>query len=478
MDLLQKLAKRYKDARGKAGALLNRYHDEMDAGKTDEAKATLEKQERAFADAQRAHEDLERARQSNDLPDLQIVRGDTFLGNSPSGRRDGADRDLTPPSPRELADRHELLIATLSGRELTEEETVQAYRVFPVEKLFVKRILQLSQVDGYDFEPDERKAWAQYQASMRSFNAGNFESRAYTNVMNLADGAGAEVIPTVLQTRIWPDVYRMGPLADDTGLTVIRLPWEAKTEVALLGGTPDAVVRGPGVDGDPVKPTTGKIAFSPKKYSLHVPLASEILIGGGYTDIETRITQWIAKGFGRRFNIDRTDGDGGNAHVKGFLQDAQTGVTTASGTAITATEVRDLIIAYGEDYLGRPGTRFMCTLATENYIAQLRTSNGQREFPLNGVEGRPILPYGVGMPTWNRAMDQIPTTAAAGNEPCAIVDLAEYAVLYIGQMRFAREYDVLSDSQLLGVFMSTDSKLIQDGSVKTASAQKLVMKSN
>lgn len=505
MTLIERLAQRYSEARGKATSLLERYHEQMDAGETDEAAETLRKQERAFADAQRIHGELETARAANDLPDIEVVRSDRGLPPNPSGGispRSGGDLSEIP-SPMDLLDRHQLMMRALSSMsrtqnddgttrtlglfadQLTDDEVGRATRVYAVERLFVKRIAELCEVGDMQMTADERKAWAQYQASAKAFERGDFQSRAFTNVLNLGTNQGAEVIPTILQAQIWPRVFMQGPLADDNLVYVIRLPWEAKTDVALLGGAPKATVVAPGANATPGQPRTAKVNFDPNKYTLMTAMASELITGGGFTDIERRLVDWLAEGFGVAFNEDGTVGDGSNK-MKGFLGDAAT-VTAASGTTFTADEVRSTIIGLGDHWIGRPNVRAMCTLAVENRIAQMRVTSGTggtastdgREFMVAPTTGRLILPYGLGMPLWNRAMSEVPASAGANNHVFAVGDFSQYARCYVGAMRFGRDYELQSDSHLLAFFQSADAKTIYDSgdTSKPAPFRKLTLAS-
>ena len=430
-----------------------------------------------IADREALEEKIGRIRAANGGAQFHLVREDQPLVGRGGSRRALTLEDI--PTPADLARRDRLLRRALGGERLSDEQTSEAYREYPVERLMWKRAGQVLSADRSEFTEEEDAAWAQYQANLQAFDKGSqaaqaapVNQRAYSNVLNLTDGSGGEAVPTLLESMFWPRVfsYAARPNAVDGNFTVRRLPFMSNLDVPLLGGTPAWAEIAAAADGTTQRPTTSKHSFAAVKYGAHVPIAQEHLIGGGATNLEQAVLEWIAEGYARTINAAVTNG-AADKSVKGIVTRAPTGHTTASGTAVSLADVRAFIRGLGEDIIDDGTAMVQTRLATEAVIAGLITES-VRDFNISR-EGRVILPYGVGIPQWNVDIDAIPAAAGAGNHVMVAGLFRHYAKVYVGGMRFGRFYDQLSDTTLLSFFQ------IQAGDVvRTEAFSRLTMKSS
>ena len=166
------------------------------------------------------------------------------------------------------------------------------------------------------------------------------------------------------------------PMAGTQYMRVIDLPWEANLDIALLTGTGSYSPQAPAVDKDPIKPSDSSVQWNPRKYSVHVAIAEEMLIGGGYTNFRERLLEWLAvKVMAPSLNVDQTKGAGGSGKtnvVEGVLTGLTGGnvITTASGTDVTAAEVRSVLLKYVNAYGAAAGAYVQMTPTFENHLAQ------------------------------------------------------------------------------------------------------------
>lgn len=436
---------------------------ETDEARRGELKAELDCM---IAERMRLEENMDSLRAASAGVNYQIVRSDQPLIGSGASRREMTLEDI--PTSAQIAQRHRLLRRLAAGETLSDEQMSEAHREYPVERLMVQRMGHMAKAKGAkEFTEEQDRAWQQYQANLQAFDRGKISDEPtqfryqFSPVLDLSAGFGGEAIPTLLEAMFWPRLYNFAarPMANDANLTVRRLPFQANLDIPLLGGTPAAVVVAAGMEGAEVRPTTSSMSFSPVKYAMHVPIAFEHMIGGGATDLEMAVLDWIAEGFSRSLNLHGTTGDG-NRKLKGVVADAGAGATTATNSAVDLAAVRKWLTSLTEDVISRDGTMAMMTLATESAIAGL-VKEDDRDFGIT-PEGRLVLPYGVGIPQWNVNVAQIAASAVVG----VAGDFRQYAKVYVGAMRFGRWYDQLSDTTLVSFFQICAGKVVRPEAFK------------
>jgi len=168
---------------------------------------------------------------------------------------------------------------------------------------------------------------------------------------------------------------------------------------------------------------------------------------------------------GRALNKAYTDGDG-SGKPTGILAasgGASTGKTTASGTAITKSEIIDLVHSIDPAYRV-PGAAFMMNDATLAYILKLdQTTNVAPIWQPSFQEGIPgkILGY-------NYVVNQDFPTIATGNKTIAFGDWSKYWIRNVqgfGMVRLKERFaDQLADG-FLG-WLRTDGKLVNTDAIK------------
>ena len=451
MSLLIKLVEKYNRLRQEAAELLTKYHAALDAEKADEATSLKEQYERGFAAASAAKDQLDEARKLDDLGDVQIVRRDNSFGGepAPNGVQQSAARDLTPPPAEALQRRQSLLEDMMMGFQPTERETVDACRVYPVERLWPSVMLNRASPGEFPLEATELKAWREYE---------QVAQRAVTDSFNLTTGTGGDFIPTFLEPRIRSLLQAtVLPLAVDGLVTVFQQAGiEARQELPTAANIAKWTVTAPSTDGTPETGASGKPSLNTNKYTKHINVPSEILLGS-YVNFESWVIRSVAEAWGLTLNADRTLGNG-TLKITGAFTGAvgTTHYELATSGAIVEADIVGMIAKLGEGYHFRPNTRIMMRRSTELYLAGRRSTQGNRLFDVTPNGAQIILPGGIPYVT-NPDMQALGTN---DNKVMGVGDFSQYAVLYGGRMRSAMSHVVASDQWEMGWYYSTDGKPI------------------
>ena len=146
---------------------------------------------------------------------------------------------------------------------------------------------------------------------------------------------------------------------------------------------------------------------------------------------------------------------------KGFLLDAEVGVTTASSTAFTADEIIDLEYSLDEDY--EKNAVWMMNKNTKAMVRKLKDSNGDYLWSkgLNGepdtLDGYPIIV--------NKHMPDV----ASGKKPIAFGDFGYYYIKDRLVMNIKRLNEKYADTGHVGfrVDKRVDGKLVLPEAIKT-----------
>lgn len=284
------------------------------------------------------------------------------------------------------------------------------------------------------------------------------ERKTLRNAMVIGDdtAGGFLVVPETLETtirEILGSTVSMRKLA-----TVIKVTGDKKTAIATNFGAAEWIGENgayPKVDDTYAVKTLGSNKLG------KIILVSEELLNDSQFDIATL----IAKSFGRVFAEGEEtafiSGDGTNKPT-GVLVDAETGVTTASATAITSDEVIDLYYSLKSGY--RANATFLMNDATEKYLRKLKNTTtgdylwqpGLTSGQPNTLLGRPIA-YSDSMPT-----------IAATKKTIAFGDFSQYEIKDTLGMQIAVLDQLYAENGQVGFKGNerTDGKLMLTEAVK------------
>ncbi len=252
----------------------------------------------------------------------------------------------------------------------------------------------------------------------------------------LLEFGGPRVVADVMRTDTGNPMS--WPTANDTGNKGVLL-----TEETTIGST--------------VNPTTGSKSFGAYKISSTPILISAELL----EDSAFNLADWIGQALGER--IGRCECDyyttgTGAAQPQGCVTAATSGVTTASGTAITADEILTLIHSVDPAY--RTNASFMMNDSTLLAVRKLKDNNGQYLWQAGLQAGVP---------------DRLFTYPLTVNQSMAAIALSAKAILFgafpkfkirdVSSLRLRRLQERYADTDQEGfvAFHRTDSGLLDAG---------------
>lgn len=464
MNTLEKLIDRHR----KLYEQLRRKIDAAYAEGVDEARQReLEGQvETMTSELERLETQIETVRKSANFRDYAIIVREGAVAGA------GADGPEGTPTEANLRHRRELLSrAVVEGGtdSFADEEKVLAMRRYPAEEIHFRLIAEAAF--------GRRGGAPQVTPEQRAVHAAWLETQARA----VADGftgvtpnLGMEYVPDVLDARIrLHQSDGMRPLATDELVSVTRVAEFANRNVSTMDKTAFAEPRRPATDRSASNPATGAVTLQPIPYDRLFAFDAPLWLGP-VTDLEAKIVMNAANAFGGALNRDRTIGvgaapaAGAAGRITGIIGSANnaTGVisvSTAAGGAITEANITALLAALPEDYHNQPSTRVMFNRATELQLYALRdATGGNRIFDIDPVSRKLILPLGFEYEV-NSAMQ---SAGKAGNKLAMVADFSQYEVLYaLGGMRFATDYEIISDQFLIGMTLHTDGKPAFDDAV-------------
>jgi HK97 family phage major capsid protein len=235
------------------------------------------------------------------------------------------------------------------------------------------------------------------------------------------DAQGGYAVPTQFANEI------VLPLADASflraaGARVIRVTGTDSFKLPSLTFSAAAALKAESASYSQSEPTMGEVEFNPYKYTK-LSKVTEELVADSRFDVWGQILQpdWT-QAFAAAENAAFTTGTG-SAQPQGVVTGASLGVTAASGTAITADEVIDLV--HSVSYLYRQRGKFMMHDTTLRELRQLKDGTGRYLWSIDGgLNGSPtgsLLGYPV---ITNNSMAEIATT----NKTILFGDFSYYVI--------------------------------------------------
>ena len=440
MSMVEKLGRLYEEQRLEARKLAAKAGAE---GVSEERAAELvEQMERAADAAEKTAEQLKVFQRVEMLEERRAARREL----TPSGTQRAAGTGDGEVTVEALQQRSRLIERRRRGLPMTDREHALASEMFPVERLFQRRLLEIVRPGSATAE--ETREWDEYVGVAR---------RAWSDPQGTGTNVGGEFVPEYFDDQIRAASAFEGRMADDTGMSVFRNATIGTVNIPTVtdATSKTAAHQVEGADGTTQRLATAETKLNPDKDSVIVPINTELLLGD-YVGFESWLTQQVGTWFGRSLNLGRTSGSGTNEPT-GIVSGAA-GITTAANTGVTETDVNKFVGALDISYWFRPTSHWQMHANTELALISLRSS-GQRVFDL-APDRRLILPrIGTGY-SFNNRLSEI----AAGATVMVAGDMSYYGVAYGGMMRVERDYSVLSDQVLLGWFLHHDGKPINVGS--------------
>ena len=193
------------------------------------------------------------------------------------------------------------------------------------------------------------------------------------------------------------------------------------------------------------------------KYSSKTVKASIELLQDSFFNFENDILKpALTERLGRITNTHFTTGDGTNK-PNGVVTAATSGLTTASGVAITATELIELIHSVDPAYRTGPKVRFMFNDSTLKAIRSLKDTTNQFIYKAGLTESEPATLLGFPY-TINQQMASIAVTT----KPVLFGDFNHYIVRDVMALDFTRLNELYAANHQVGfvAIMRTDADLM------------------
>lgn len=272
-------------------------------------------------------------------------------------------------------------------------------------------------------KPQKVTATAEYKdAFFRAVRGGmnsltGEERKILTNVMSTgAESGGMLVMPEEMESSVRALLSKqvvMRRLASTLTLTADR-------KIVLASSYGAASWIGENGAYPKVDDTYGTVTIGNHKLGKIIPVSEELL-----HDSEFDLTGLISTSFGRAFSEGEEDAylnGNGTDKPKGVLVDAETGVTTAASTAITADELLDLFYSLKPAY--RQSATFLMSDGAEKILRKLKNATtgdymwqpGLTASQPNTLLGRPVA-----------VSDYMPAVAA-GAKAIAFGDFSQYTI--------------------------------------------------
>ena len=427
--------------------------DAPDEARCDELRARLVE---IAADYEHVQNDLELARSTEGIGEIRQMRADTRFGQDtgPSnGRRpeQSVERDLTPPTAREIMAQDLLSKRYVHGHPLSEEQQVAVFRSTAAERLFGRVLLARSAGNAVNNLSDaEWAAWRQYQRNRglaeRAINVGDY------NVATTAEGA--EYVPTALDTMIIGARRYAGPLAGDGLVRVYRLPYYANLDIGTMGIL-TAGTKAEATDAEARLAATGKVEFAPKDKDVYIVASEQVMQTP--VNFETHIVAEASRALGRLYNSERSVGDGTGDNMQGFAGYVGTATNRREvATAATVVEADALAMLALLDYAhhAQPNTRIMFHASVMWHIWATRDSVGGNSVFNVDNNSRLVFPDGTPYAV-NNGLEALGT---ADHKVMAVGDFGRYGVFYAGGMRAASDYIVRSGQYEISLRQWTDGR--------------------
>ena len=273
--------------------------------------------------------------------------------------------------------------------------------------------------------------WPRIQVAMKAYNAMEQVAEIFTT-------AGGEEITM--------------PTVDDTGTTAAILPNETDASYSNFS-------------------VAGKVLRAYEYSSNGINVKNTLLQDTGF-DLEGLISRLLGERVGRKAGSDMTIGTGNNQPY-GIVPLAPTGKTTASATAITFDELKDLQGALDPAYSGNPTVGWMMHNNIRTAIAKLKDSQNRYLWEPSTQVGNPDML--LGRPVYlNQFMDSAVTT---GKKTVIYGDLNYYKIRRVASVTFRRlnELRALRNESVFVMFVRMDGNLLNASSTSSLSPVQLLV---
>jgi len=254
---------------------------------------------------------------------------------------------------------------------------------------------------------------------------------------NMLAFGGMREVAQIIRTERGDDIP--WPTADDTGNTGEQLG-----ESASIGSSVD--------------PTFGAVVFKAYKFSSKLIKVPVELLEDSVFDIVSILGEMLGERLGRIQNTKFTTGTGA-ATPNGIVTAATSGVTAASGTAITADELLDLLYSVDKAYLN--GASFMMHRLVLKAVRQLKTGDGQYLWRPGITLGEPDVLNGYPV-VQNSDMS---STITSGDKTVLFGQLSKYKIREVRGIRMRRLVERYADTDQEGfvAFLRCDGNLLDAG---------------
>lgn len=323
------------------------------------------------------------------------------------------------------------------------------------------------------FEKYVRYGLQELTAEEKNLLRKNYDSDKETRAQTVTTSGGGYAIPEGFAGRVETVLKYYGPMLDENVVTIMRtasgndLPYPTLDDTSNTGrllAINTAVTT--------TDLTFGVVTLKSYKFSSDQILVPWELLQDEQVDLTGVIGDQLGQRLGRVTNTYLTTGTG-SAQPNGVVNATSAGKTASSATAITRSEIIDLIHSVDRAYRVGNKVGFMMHDSILAAIKKLTIGSGD-DRPLwqpSIVAGEPDRLEGF--PYWiNNDMD---STLAASKKVLLFGDFSKYLVRVAGPTRFRRLEERYAESDQVGFFglLRLDGNLIASGSIKhliTASA--------
>ena len=221
--------------------------------------------------------------------------------------------------------------------------------------------------------------------------------RAFLNTVNstLTDGAGAYTLPTEVLPTLFDDLAQVGYFFSETTPVMFEQGGGKTKKIPTVAAGSDPSASIAKVTEDAAKPignfTFTQIDLTLIKYAVIVPFTTEFQMYSPL-DLANTIKQFATDYFSIIFDDILFNGD---ANING-LQDISTTNATITGTQMSGLTVNDLLDTIGAmRSVDMVGAKWCWHPTVWAKLYQKETTAGNREFPLNDINGRTLLGFPV-----------------------------------------------------------------------------------
>lgn len=285
-----------------------------------------------------------------------------------------------------------------------------------------------------------------------------FERAEQRDLSGLSPAAGAYTIPTTFINQLEQNMLAFGGVLQVAEILRTQggedMTWPTADDTSNTGTIlPENTTIGSSVD-----PSFGAITWKAYKYSSKLIKVPVELMEDSAFDLVALIGQMLGERLGRITNTHMTTGTGA-AQPRGIVTASSLGKTTASGTAITADEILDLVHSVDPAY--RIGAGFMFHDGILLALRKLKDGEGRYLWHSGMDSGAPdsLWSYPI---TINQDMQ---ATVASGTKTMLFGQLSKYKVRQVRGIRLRRLVERYADTDQEGfvAFIRQDGNLLNAG---------------